>query len=156
MSAIAAFSTLPAGQSLGRHPLVTRFLRGTRRLRPGMRPRVPVWDLAVVLAALSEPPFEPLTEVALRFLSIKTTFLLAISSLKRIGELQALSVAPSRLEFAPGMARVFLYPKPGYVPKVPSAPSQPVVLQAFCPPPFAAPEQERQNRLCPVRAGSRR
>ncbi|GAA6064850.1 uncharacterized protein LOC113078200, partial [Tachysurus ichikawai] len=145
VSAITAYGTPPAGQSLGRHPLVTRFLRGARRLRPGTRPRVPVWDLAVVLAALSEPPFEPLTEVALRLL-------LAISSLKRIGDLQALSVAPSCLEFAPGMARVFLYPKPGYTPKVPSAPSRPVVLQAFCPPPFTAPEQERQNRLCPVRA----
>ncbi len=34
-------------------------------------------------------------------------FLLAISSLKRVGDLQALSVAPTHLDFAPGMAKVF-------------------------------------------------
>ncbi len=28
----------------------------------------------------------------------------------------------------------------------------PVVLEAFCPPPFTTPEQERLNLLCPVRA----
>ncbi|GAA6090398.1 uncharacterized protein LOC117958235, partial [Tachysurus ichikawai] len=127
VSAVVAYSTLPAGQSLGRHPVVTRFLHGARRLRPGTRPRVPVWDLAVVLAALSEPPFEPLTEVALRFLSIKTTFLLAISSLKRIGDLQALSMAPSCLELPLAWPECFS-------------------IQNL------APEQERQNRLCPVRA----
>ncbi|GAA6098879.1 uncharacterized protein LOC113071237, partial [Tachysurus ichikawai] len=45
VSAITAYSTPLAGQSLGRHPLVTRFLRGARRLRPGTRLRVPVWHL---------------------------------------------------------------------------------------------------------------
>lgn len=37
-------------------------------------------------------------------------FLPDISSLKRVGDLQALSVAPSYLEFAPGMVKVFLHP----------------------------------------------
>ncbi len=76
---------------------------------------MPTWDLAVVLKALSKAPFEPLEEVTLRFLRVKTVFLLAISSLKRVSDLQALSVAPSCLEFASVMARAFLYPR--YVPK---------------------------------------
>lgn len=50
---------------------------------------------------------------------LKTMFLLAISSLKRV-DLQALSVSPTYLEFAQGMVKVFLYPKPGYVSKVPT------------------------------------
>ncbi|XP_073705528.1 uncharacterized protein [Garra rufa] len=37
----------------------------------------------------------------------------AFSSLKRVGDLQALSVAPSCLDFAPGMAKTFLYPRAG-------------------------------------------
>ncbi len=79
-----------------------------------MRSRVPTWDLAVVLEALCIPPFEPIEETSDRHLSLKTTFLLAITSLKRVGDLQALSVAPSYLDFAPGLAKAFLYPRAGY------------------------------------------
>lgn len=75
-------------------------------------------------------------------------FLLAISSLKRIADLQALSI--SCLEFAPGMVRAFLYPRVRYVPKVPTSSPGPIVLQAFCPPPFQKVGQERLNLLCPV------
>ncbi|KAI2660347.1 UvrABC system protein C [Labeo rohita] len=110
------------------------------------------WDLAVVLEALCRPPFEPIEEIPVRFLTIKTTLLLALTSLKRVGDLQALSVAPSYLEFAPGMIKAFLYPRPGYVPKVPTNTPQPVVLQAFCPPPFREPDQQKLNYMCPVRA----
>ncbi len=145
MAAIAAHHAPVGEQSLGRNPLVTRFLQGNRRLRPPVRPRMPTWDLAVVLEALSKAPFEPLEEVPLRFLTVKTVFLLTIFFLKRVGDLQALSVAPSCLEFAPGMARAFLYPRPGYVPKVPSVVPQPVILQAFCPTPFRDSDQEKLN-----------
>ncbi len=73
----------------------------------------PLWltTLAVVLEALSKAPFEPLEEVPLRFLTVKTVFILAISSLKRVGDLQALSVSPSCLAFVPRMARAFLSPR---------------------------------------------
>ncbi|KAL0173584.1 hypothetical protein M9458_029552, partial [Cirrhinus mrigala] len=122
-------------------------------LRPPVRSRVPTWDLAVVLEALCKPPFEPLEEISVRFLSLKTALLLAISSLKRVVDLQALSVAPSYLDLVwPGMAKAFLHPKPGYVPKVPSSVPRPVVLEAFCPPPFREPEQQKLNCMCPVRA----
>ncbi len=136
MVAIAAHHSPVGEQSLGKHPLAVRFLRSIRRLRPPVRPRMPTWDLVVVLVALSKAPFEPLEAVSPRFLTVKTVSLFAISSLKRVGDLQALSVAPSCLEFAPGMSRVFLYPRPGYVPKVPSVVPRPVILQAFCPPPL--------------------
>ncbi len=107
----------------------------------------PLWltTLAVVLEALSKAPFEPLEEVPLRFITVKTVFLLAISSLKRVGDLEALSVAPSCLAFVPRMVRAFLYPWPGYVPKVPSVIPRPVVLQEFCPHPFRDVDQEKLN-----------
>ncbi len=47
--------------------------------------------------------------------------------------------------------KIFLYPRAGYVPKVPSSVPRPVVLQAFCPPPFREPDQEKLNCMCPVR-----
>ncbi len=152
VAAIAAYHAPLGGQSVGKDPLVTRFLRGVMRLRPQVRSRVPPWDLAVVLDALCRPPFEPIEEISDRLLTLKTVFLLAISSLKRVGDLQALSVAPSYLDFAPGLAKVFLYPRAGYVPKVPSSTPRPVALQAFCPPPFREPDQQRLNCMCPVRA----
>ncbi len=105
---------------IGRDPLVSRFLRGTLRLRPAAHTRVPTWNLAIVQQGLSLAPFKPFEEVPAKFLTLKTLFLLAISSLKRIGDLQALSVAPSCLEFAPDMVKAFLHPRPGYVPKVPA------------------------------------
>ncbi len=120
VAVISAYHASLGGQSVGRHPLVTRFLRGALRLRPPVRSRIPPWDLAVVLEALCRPPFEPIEEISDRHLTLKTVFLLAISSLKRVGDLQALSVAPTNLDFAPGMAKSFLYPRAGYVPKVPS------------------------------------
>ncbi|KAL0159107.1 hypothetical protein M9458_047183, partial [Cirrhinus mrigala] len=107
VAAIAAYHAPLGGLSVGKDPLVTRFLRGALRLRPPVRPRVPSWDL---------PPFEPVEEISDRFLSIKTVLLFALSSLKRVGDLQALSVASSFLDFAPGLSKAFLYPRPGYIP----------------------------------------
>ncbi|CAM4711693.1 unnamed protein product [Leuciscus chuanchicus] len=152
VAAIGAYHILLSGMSVGKDPLVSRFLRGTWRLRPAVRSRVPPWDLSIALQGLSLAPFEPIEEVPEKFLTLKALFLLAISSLKRIGDLQALSVAPSCLEFAPGMVKAFLHPRPGYIPKVPTNVARPIVLQAFCPPPFQNADQEANNLLCPVRA----
>ncbi|KAL0159531.1 hypothetical protein M9458_043256, partial [Cirrhinus mrigala] len=113
VAAISAYHAPLGGMSVGRNPLVTRFLRGALRLRPPTRPHIPTWDLAVVLEALCRPPFEPIEQIPDRLLTIKTALLLALTSLKRVGDLQALSVAPSHLEFAPGMTKAFLYPRPG-------------------------------------------
>ncbi len=152
VAAISAYHASLGGQSVGRHPLVTRFLRNVRRQRPPVRSRIPPWDLAVVLEALCRPSFEPIEEISDRHFTLKTVFLLAITSLKRVGDLQALSGAPTHLDFAPGMAKAFLYPRAGYVPKVPSVTPWPVILQAFSPPPFREPDQQKLNCMCPVRA----
>ncbi len=42
MAAIAAHHSPVGEQSLGKHPLAVRFLRGIRRLRPPVRPRMPM------------------------------------------------------------------------------------------------------------------
>ena len=152
VAAISAFHAPSRDGSLGRLPLVVRFLRGTRRMRPATRPRVPTWDLAVVLKALAEAPFEPMESAEAKYLTLKMVFLLAITSLRRVGDLQALSIAPQCLEFAPGNRRAILHTFPGYIPKVQSNVMGPVVLQAFHPPPHVTAEDERFYLLCPVRA----
>ncbi len=117
VASISAYHTSLGGQSVGRHPLVTRFLHCALRLRPPVWSRIPPWDLAVVLEALFRQPFEPIEDISDHHLTLKTVFILVISSLKRVGDLQALTVAPTHLDFVPGMAKAFLYPCVGYVPK---------------------------------------
>ncbi len=58
------------------------------------------------------------------------------------------------MDFAPGLVKVTLRPRPGYIPKVLSTSfrSQVVTLHSFRPPPFALSEDERLHLLCPVRA----
>ncbi len=143
VAAIAAFHAPLDVGPLGRHQLVVRFLRGAWRMRPATRSRVPTWDLAVVLEGLSLAPFEPLELATTKNLTFKMVFLLAITSLKRVGDLQALAISPTCLEFAPGGVKAILHPKPGYVPKVPFNVARPVVLQAFHPPPHVSAEEER-------------
>lgn len=144
------FGDKPAGQ----HPLVCRFMRGARRTLPVSRPLVPLWDLSVVLDALSHHPFEPIGAVGLKFLSLKTTLLLALTTAKRVSELQALSIHPSCLQLAPGLTKARLRPNPAFVPKVleTSYRCSTVELLAFHPPPFSSETEQRLNTLCPVRA----
>ncbi len=41
------------GVSVGRHTPVSRYMQGSRRLRPFRTARVPSWDLSIVLQGLS-------------------------------------------------------------------------------------------------------
>ncbi len=103
-----------------------------------------------MLEALQLGPFEPLQSVELKFLSMKTLLLLALASIKRVGDLHAFSVNESCLEFGPANSEAILRPRPCYLPMVPTTPfrDQVVSLQAL-PPEEADPALAL---LCPVRA----
>ncbi len=103
---------------LGRHRMVSAFMRGVRRLRPVRPMAVPSWDLSVILEGLVTAPFEPLESASERILTLKVALLLALTSLKSIGDLQAFSVSETCMDFAPGLVKVTLRPRPGYIPKV--------------------------------------
>ncbi|KAI2646969.1 Protease HtpX [Labeo rohita] len=74
---------------------------------------IPSWDLAVVLQALQQDPFEPLQSVDLNALSMKMALLTALTLVKRVGNLQALSINGSCLEFGLADSHVVLRPQPG-------------------------------------------
>ncbi|KAL0198547.1 hypothetical protein M9458_007087, partial [Cirrhinus mrigala] len=150
VAAISANHDLVGGRSVGKHHLIIRFLRGARRLNPPRSYLIPSWDLAVVLQGLQQDPFEPLQSVELDALSFKTALLTALTSIKRVGDLQALSVNSSCLEFGPADSHVVLRPRPGYVPKVPTTPfrDQVVTLQALS----SQEDDPNLTLLCPVRA----
>ncbi len=108
--------------------------------------------VVVVLGTLSHHPFEPIEEVRVKFVSLKTDLLLALTTAKHVSDLQSLSIRPSCLQFAPGLTKVCLRPNPAFVPKVvESAYRCPMVeLLTFHPPPFSSLEEQRLNTLCPV------
>ena len=115
---------------------------------------IPAWDLRVVLDALTEPPFEPLSGLGWELLSLKTVFLLAIASAKRVSELRALSVHPACLRLGGEGSAISLLPNLAFLPKVlpHSFVTRPLVLDPFRPPPHESPERARLHLGCPVRA----
>ena len=153
-SAISAFHQGTNNGPLGRHPLVGQFLKGARRLRPARTLRAPGWDLPMVLASLTGAPYEPIADADLRSLSLKTAFLLALCSARRVGELCALSVSDDCLRWREGGTSVSLWPSPAFLPKVVNRQSINQVLEvdAFQPASASQAEQERLLTLCPVRA----
>ncbi len=56
--------------------------------------RIPPLDLQAVLVALGEERFESLRQVDMEHLMYKTLLLVALSTVRRISELHALSVQP--------------------------------------------------------------
>lgn len=138
---IAAISAI-SDQKLAEHPWIRRFIQASRRIQPSIRSSMPPWDLNLVLSVLSGPPFEPLEESSLRNLSLKTTFLLAITTARRVGEIQAFSSKPPYLTVLED--RIILKTQPSFLPKVVSSfhCQQEIVLPSFCSNPSSAKERE--------------
>lgn len=99
-----------------------------------------------MLEAPTGPPFKLLQSASLRELSLKAvTALLAF--VKRVGDLQALSIDNLCIEFGPGDCRITLKPRKGYVLKVLSTPlkEQIIARSAF---PRNRPGQDSLIHLC--------
>ena len=77
--------------SLSSDPVIRDLLRSFRLSSAERVLRPPAWDLSKVLTYLVSPAFEPLAQASFRSLTLKTLFLLALATAKRVGELQALS-----------------------------------------------------------------
>ena len=151
-AAISSFHQPVDGQAVGKHPLVSQFIKGARRLRPGRALRAPSWDLATVLHSLTLAPYEPLDQADLKFLTQKTVFLLAICSAKRVSELHALSVSEQCLRWKAEYSGVSLWPNPSFLPKVvnPQTVNQVIEISSFHP--ESAPTGDNLGNLCPIRA----
>lgn len=97
----------------------------------------PIFDLQQLNWSLTRYKFEMLTPklIMTQIRSEGTHFHISILSHYR-----------RLLKFSFGVKR------PGYVLKVPTDMAQPIIFQAFCPPPFQTMDQEKQDLLCSVRA----
>ena len=96
---------------------------------------MPPWTLSVVLKALLEKPFEPLATMDLRILTLKTVFLVAITTARRSSELSALRMDPPFLNFHKD--KVVLRTDPTFLPKVSLAfhVNEDIILPSFFPSP---------------------
>ena len=77
--------------SLSSDPVIRDLFRSFRLSSAERVLRPPDWDLSTVLTYLVSPAFEPLSQASFCALTLKTLFLLALATAKRVGELQALS-----------------------------------------------------------------
>ncbi|XP_068113785.1 uncharacterized protein [Hyperolius riggenbachi] len=128
---------------LAQEEFFLRFFQGIKRLRPVVISKVPPWDLNVVLQSLCEHPFEPLDQIPDKFLTLKTAFLLAITTARRVSELQALSIKPPYCTISED--RITLRPDFAFLPKVTSKfhRSQEIFLPSFC----DKPTNEKERKL---------
>ncbi|KAJ1208809.1 hypothetical protein NDU88_004192 [Pleurodeles waltl] len=152
LSAISAFLRLPDQPSLFKSPLVSMFLKGLTHLFPPTPFIMPQWDLNLVLTYLLCTPFEPMHNCPLQLLTFKTVFLIAITSARRVSELQALSSKPPYLSVHPD--KVVLRTRASFLPKVvtPFRVGQSIILLTFYASPHPSHEEERLHRLDPKRA----
>ena len=79
----------PAGHHIAQSSDVHRLLSSFHRDRPKSFRNLPKWNLSVVLNELTKALFEPMKDTALKHLTLKTTFLVALASGKRRNEIHA-------------------------------------------------------------------
>ena len=89
-SVLSAVFRLPL-PSLSSDPVIRDLLRSFRLSSAEHVLRPPAWDLSMVMTFLVSPAFVPLSQASFRALTLKTLFLLALTTAKRVGALQALS-----------------------------------------------------------------
>ena len=118
---------------------------------PPREVKPPQWDVARVLASLRRPPYEPLAEASDRNLTLKTVFLLALASAKRVGELHALT---DKVGHSRGWKSLSFSFMPDFVAKTqnPSVPDH--RFDGFTIPSLRdfTGDDPREMVLCPVRA----
>ena len=126
---------------------VARLLRSFFRDRPRTAKLLPPWDLGVVLQALQGAPFEPLQLVSLKFLTLKTVFLMALASGSRRSEIH--SWIASGLSWSPE-GKVQLQASQKFLAKNQKSQDQASAFNPVQIPPL--PEGASDTTLCPIRA----
>jgi hypothetical protein len=63
---------------ISKDPSLSRLIESFFRDRPVIDRHLRAWDLRVVLQSLTKAPFEPLANVPLKFLTLKTVFLITL------------------------------------------------------------------------------
>ena len=143
------------GVSISKDPALLDLSTWMHRDRPRSSSSAPPWDLALVLAALQESPFEPIQDpdkVSLRHLTWKTAFLLLLASGARRGEIHAIDY--KSLQHDPKWRFIILKPHLDFISKTQLRTQGATKLDSItikCLTDFVGPDLDRDRKLCPVR-----
>jgi integrase len=132
---------------------ITKLLESLVRERPNTGNIVPKWDLAFVLWALTESPFEPIRTASVKAMTWKTLFLLLLASGARRSEVHAIDW--KTIEHGPKWEHVVLHPVMGFVYKTQRSrgvAKKPKVITIPALQPLCTAGLEVERTLCPVRA----
>ena len=106
-SAIAAVHKgFTDGSTVTNNGIITAYLRGHFVESARVKELSPMWDLPLVLVGLTKPPFEPMSEVSIHLVTIKTVFLLQMASGRRGSFIHALRMDPGFLRDENGGIRL--------------------------------------------------
>ena len=83
----------PTGLYISQSSDLNRLLSSFHRDRPKSSRNLPEWNLSIVLNELTKAPFEPMKDTDLKHLTLKTAFLLGLTTGKRLGCLVANKVS---------------------------------------------------------------
>ena len=103
------------GVSVGRNKILSDMISAYFIERPPVRKLLPNWSLQLVLRKLCDFPFEPLVKAELKWLTLKTVFLVAIASGRRVSCLHALCVGEGHIR--ENQSGTTLIPFPGFLAK---------------------------------------
>ena len=129
---------------------ISALLQNFRITCPAERFKTPTWDLALVLRALTKPPFEPIISISFELLTLKTVFLVTLACAARASEIHGLSF--KEFSRTRNWSKVYLAPSDYFLAKNQSsrAPDQ---RRHFCIPALTDFSTDSADRyLCPVRA----
>ena len=140
------------GEFISKSLELNRLIASFTRDRPKPNRSIPTWDLSLVLLGLTKPPFEPLSEAPLKWLTYKTVFLLALASGKR-REIHAWT--HSSVSSRRNWSEVTVSPSPAFLAKNQLASDgpdsiKPVVIPALTT--MLDSSLVEDKSLCPVRA----
>ena len=126
------------GVKVGELRQVVCFLKGVFLSRPPRKMLVPQWDLPLVLRVLEAAPFEPMESASLKLVTFKLTFLLALTTRRRVADISKLAIGDHcRVQ----KGRVTFLPTSLAKADDPSHFQKEVIVHDF-----------KRERLCPLRA----
>ena len=131
---------------------IARLIASFHRDKPKSSRSISKWNLSLVLQRLTQPPFEPQEEAALKFLTWKTVFLLALASGKRRSEIHAWTL--DGLLCLGDWDQIQLSPSPSFIAKNQLAKEGPQSISPVVIPALKCCQDSPDTDvlLCPVRA----
>lgn len=137
---------------IGKDEFLSRLIDNFYLDRHSQRRLTPKWSLPLVLRLLGRRPFEPIVKADLRALTLKTAFLVLMSTAARVSEIHALDFSTMRHDEE--WSKVWVKPNPAFLAKT-QTPKNPGVFTQFeikALAPTLGPGLDADKLLCPVRA----